>query len=78
MGRNENNIINKHDIMWYDTIREGQKMFRVGHNRHLESCDGETDWEQLIKIYPNNIYPREEKHCHWFFNFSPHNTVLKD
>ena len=41
MGRNENNIINKHDMMWYDTIRKGQKMFRVGHNRNLDSCDGE-------------------------------------
>ena len=29
-------------------------------------------------MYPNNIYPREETHCHWVFNFIPHNTVIKD
>ena len=64
--------------MWYDTIRKGQKMFRVCHNRNLKSCDEERDCEQLITMYRNNMYPREETHFHWFFNFSPHNTVLKD
>ena len=57
---------------------KAKKMFRVGHSRHLESCDEETDWEKLITMYPNNMYPREETHCHWVFNFSTHNSVLKD
>ena len=52
-------------------------MFRVDHNRNLESCDEETDWEQLITMYPNNMYPCEETHCNWCFNSSAHNTVLK-
>ena len=45
MGQNKNNIINEHDIMCYYTILKVQKMFRVDHNRNLESCDEETDWE---------------------------------
>ena len=45
MVRNENNIIIKNDIMWYETLHKGQKICRAGNNRNLESCDEVTDQE---------------------------------
>ena len=70
MGRNEKYILNGNSNTWYDTIRKGQQIFRVGQDGTLQCCNENSDWKQIMKMKIHTRYPSEVKDDHWFYKYS--------